>query len=123
MGDSKELSLGRVLKDLREAKMLSLRDVEREKAISNAYLSQLEKDSIEKPSPHILYKLAELYGASYDYLMQKAGYFVPTQQQRGGRKQQVRSFALSALENLSREEEEALVEYLAFLRTRSRKKK
>lgn len=123
MGDSKELSLGRVLKDLREAKMLSLRDVERERGISNAYLSQLEKDSIEKPSPHILHKLAESYGASYEYLMQKAGYYIPTEQRRGGPKQQIRSFALSALDNLSREEEEALVEYLAFLRTRKRKKK
>ena len=122
MGDSKELSLGRLLKDLREAKRLSLRDVERKKGISNAYLSQLENDLIEKPSPHILHKLAELYGVDYNYLMQKAGYFVSGPQLNGSQKQAARSFALSAMEDLSREEEESLVEYLAFLRTRKRKK-
>jgi len=123
MAESKELSLGRLLKDLREAKRLSLRDVERKKGISNAYLSQLENDIIEKPSPHILHKLAELYGVDYNYLMQKAGYFVPTHQSKGGQKQAARSFALSSMEDLSVEEEESLVEYLAFLRTRKRKKK
>ena len=123
MAESKELSLGRLLKDLREAKRLSLRDVERKKGISNAYLSQLENDIIEKPSPHILHKLAELYGVDYNYLMQKAGYFVPAARSDGGQKQAARSFALSSMEDLSGEEEESLVEYLAFLRTRKRKKK
>lgn len=123
MGGSEELSLGRLLKNLREAKRLSLRDVERKTTISNAYLSQLENDLIEKPSPHVLYKLAELYGVDYNYLMQKAGYFVPAHQPKRSDKKASRSFALSAIDDLSPEEEESLVEYLAFLRSRKRRKR
>ena len=42
---------------------MKLRDVEKasDKEISNAYLSQLETGKIEKPSPHVLHALAEVY--------------------------------------------------------------
>ncbi len=123
MGERPKLSLGRLLKDVREARRLSLREVERRKKISNAYLSQLENDVIEKPSPHILHKLADLYGVDYNYLMQKAGYFVSPTSSNPGHKHGSRSFALSAMKDLSPGEEEALLEYLAFLRTRRRRKK
>jgi transcriptional regulator with XRE-family HTH domain len=55
--------LGGLLADLRTAKGLSLRQVEEAtgKAVSNAYLSQLEKGKIRKPSPNVLHSLAEVY--------------------------------------------------------------
>jgi transcriptional regulator with XRE-family HTH domain len=102
---------------------LSLRGVERKTGISNAYLSQLENVTIEKPSPHILHKLATLYGVEYNYLMQKAGYYVPAASSNPGHKHGARSFALSSMEDLTPTEEEALVEYLAFLRSRRRRRK
>ena len=45
--------LGSLLADLRQAKGLSLREVEEAtgRAVSNAYLSQLENGKIQKPSP------------------------------------------------------------------------
>ncbi|MHC4933777.1 MAG: helix-turn-helix domain-containing protein, partial [Planctomycetota bacterium] len=48
--------LGTLLADLRMAKGLSLREVEEAtgKAVSNAYLSQLENGKIKKPSPSVL---------------------------------------------------------------------
>ena len=55
--------LGALLADLRTAKGLSLREVEEAsgKAVSNAYLSQLEHGKIRKPSPNVLHSLAEVY--------------------------------------------------------------
>jgi transcriptional regulator with XRE-family HTH domain len=123
MPDTIELSLGRLLKGLRQAKRLSLRDVQNRGEISNAYLSQLENDMIRKPSPHVLHKLADLYSVDYNYLMRKAGYFVAAASPRRGHNVRSRSFALSAMKDLLPEEEDALLEYLAFLRTRERRRR
>jgi transcriptional regulator with XRE-family HTH domain len=61
-------ALGALLADLRTAKGLSLREVEEAtgKAVSNAYLSQLENGKIKKPSPNVLHSLAEIYAVPYE---------------------------------------------------------
>ena len=109
--------LGALLGDLRKAKGLSLREVEEaaDKAISNAYLSQLENGKIRKPSPNVLYSLAEVYAVPYDALMEKAGYLLPTENGTGNRKR----LAAFAIDDLTAEEEEELLKYLAFLRSRT----
>ena len=109
--------LGTLLSDLRKAKGLSLREVEEaaDKAVSNAYLSQLENGRIRKPSPNVLYSLAEVYAVPYDTLMEKAGYLLPTENGSGNRK----GLAAFAIDDLSAEEEEQLLKYLAFLRSRN----
>ena|ERR1019366_2910063 len=71
------MTLGSWLKKARIAAGLSLRDVEREKQISNSYLSQLESDLVKTPSPRHLYALSELYGLAYADAMRLAGYRVP----------------------------------------------
>ena len=55
---------------------MTLRQVEEatNKEVSNAYLSQIENDKIQKPSPNVLHALAEIYGISYEQLMEMAGY-------------------------------------------------
>lgn len=110
--NEEELSLGHYLAYLRTTKKLSLRAVEEatDKEVSNAYLSQLEHDRIQKPSPNILYSLAEVYAVPYEKLMEKAGYIT----QGAGRR--VATFAID--ENLTPDEEEKLLEYLAFMRSR-----
>ena len=110
--------LGPVLADLRKAKGLSLREVEEatEKAVSNAYLSQLENGKIKKPSPNVLHSLAGVYAVPYEALMEKAGYLLPSGNGAGTRK----SLAAFAIEDLTAEEEEELLKYLAFLRWRTR---
>ena len=70
-------SLGNFLKASRQAKQLSLRDVERKTKISNPYLSQLESGKIQNPAPKVLYDLAQLYEISYVDLMRLADYPVP----------------------------------------------
>jgi len=108
--------LGALLSDLRTAKGFSLREVEEAtgNAVSNAYLSQLEKGRIKKPSPNILHSLAEVYVVPYETLMEKAGYLMPAGQGGGRRKR----LAVFAIDDLTAEEEEELLKYLAFLRSR-----
>jgi transcriptional regulator with XRE-family HTH domain len=105
-----------LLSDLRTAKGFSLREVEEAtgNAVSNAYLSQLEKGRIKKPSPNILHSLAEVYVVPYETLMEKAGYLMPAGQGGGRRKR----LAVFAIDDLTAEEEEELLKYLAFLRSR-----
>jgi len=107
--------LGAMLADLRTAKRLSLREVEEAtgKAVSNAYLSQLENGKIKKPSPNVLHKLAEVYAVPYEALMEKAGYLLPSD---GSRRR--KGLAVFAIDDLTAEEEEELLKYLAFLRSR-----
>jgi transcriptional regulator with XRE-family HTH domain len=102
------------LSDLRAAKGLTLRQVEEasDKEVSNAYLSQLENGKIKKPSPNILHSLATVYDVSYENLMEKAGYIVPAGK---GKKVPKRS-----IDDLTSEEEEELLKYLAFYRLRKR---
>ena len=109
-------SLGDFLKSAREGKGLTLRAVERATAISNAYLSQLEGDKIQQPSPLKLYKLCELYGVSYSASLEIVGYPVPDH--RGAAELDGSAARIGPLTD---EEEDALIEYLAFLRSRQRR--
>ncbi len=109
--------LGALLADLRTAKGLSLREVQEatNKAVSNAYLSQLENGKIKKPSPNVLHSLAEVYAVPYEALMERAGYLLPNADAGGQRK----GLAAFAIDDLNAEEEEELLKYLAFLRSRT----
>ena len=104
-------TLGAFLKKARKEMELTLRNVEDRVDISNAYLSQLEGNKIRNPSPTILYKLANLYEISYEHLMELTGYPVP-----GGGSSESRLAA--RIGPVTSEEEEHLLDYLAFLRAR-----
>jgi transcriptional regulator with XRE-family HTH domain len=114
------VSLGQYLASIRKDRRLSLRAVEEKtnKQVSNAYLSQIENNQIQQPSPNILNALAELYGISLTSLMEKAGYITPSvareTTERHGR------LATFAEHNLTPEEEIELMEYLEFMRNRKR---
>lgn len=109
--------IGALLADLRRAKGLSLREVEEAtgRAVSNAYLSQLENGRIRKPSPRMLHSLSEVYAVSYETLMERAGYLLPSKDAEEGRRRRLAAFAI---DDLTAEEEEELLKYLAFLRSR-----
>ncbi len=109
--------LGTYLKSLRGAKGLSLRGVEDKTGISNAFLSQLECGKVKEPSPVMLYKLAGLYGVPYETLMERAGYPVPVGEGPSTRKGQA---VFNRLGDITQDEEQALLDYLSFLR-RSRR--
>jgi len=113
--------LGPYLASIRLVKRLTLREVEEATGgeVSNAYLSQVENNKIARPSPNVLHALAKVFSVPYETLMEKAGYLPPAASEpdksRSARK--ARHSVLTA-ENLTPEEERALLEYLAFIRSR-----
>lgn len=125
VSSTSDQTLGKYLSSLRGMKKMTLREVEiaTDKEVSNAYLSQLENDKITKPAPSVLHALAIVYGQPYERLMEKAGY-LPASSASGALRSGKRSgkrhgkTATFANENLTDDEEEKLIEYLAFLRSR-----
>lgn len=113
-------SLGKYLKSIRKERGLTLRQVEEatNKEVSNGYLSQIENEQINEPSPHVLHTLAAFYGISYEYLMELAGYVVASDEreddQRHGR------LATFAELNLTTEEQDELLDYLDYLRSKKK---
>lgn len=69
-----ESNFGQFLKSLRKRKHMSLRDVEKECGVSNAYIAQLEKGDRPPPRPDILKKLARAYNVTVRELLLRAGY-------------------------------------------------
>lgn len=112
------VTLGEYLASIRSDRGMTLRQVEEatKKEVSNAYLSQIEKDKIQKPSPNVLYALSEIYGISYPHLMEMAGYIAHSrpESERHGR------VATFAEHNLTPAEEVELIAYLKFIRRRKR---
>lgn len=114
-------TLGQYLASIRLDRKMSLRQVEEasQKQISNAYLSQLENEKIQQPSPIVLNLLAEIYGIDYVQLMDLAGY-LPARKATNGSQRHGRA-ATFAEHNLSSDEEAEMLEYLKYLRTRKKK--
>ena len=110
-----EKTLGKYLASIRADREMTLREVEEatNRQVSNAYLSQIENDRIQKPSPNILFVLAEIYGISFENLMGLAGYFVSATKRSEERHTRVAAFAEH---QLTPEEESELMHYLQFLR-------
>ncbi|MDP4261781.1 MAG: helix-turn-helix transcriptional regulator [Bacteroidota bacterium] len=109
---------GEYFKALREAKNMTLRDVEKAADVSNAYLSQLESGKVKQPSPLTLYKLAEIYGVSYELLMEKVGYPIPNKEKK---KEEAEKKSIAyRVGTISNDEELELLNYLKFIRNRKK---
>ena len=108
--------IGRLLKTTREVRALSATDVARKAGISAAYLSKLENDAVKKPSPHVLHRLSEALGLPYSNLMRLSGYLVPGEAGRSTNE----AIGAALFANLTEDEREELLEYLAWYRTRRR---
>ena len=113
-------TLGRYLASIRTDRTLTLRQVQQmtRNEVSNAYLSQIERDQVPKPSAHVLRALAEAYGIDSIKLLERAGYVSPgeTLSRRGS------ATALSG-QKLSANEEEAILKFLKRYRSRIKYKK
>ena len=104
--------IGNYLKKRRETRKITLRQVESETGINNAYLSQLENGKILKPSPEILHKLADVYRVPYHMLLEMTGYPVEKRSEVSLKHRVANEFT-----NLSSDEEGKLIQYLRFLRS------
>lgn len=112
-------SFGGVLRQAREVRELSAVDVARAAGISAAYLSKLEGDAVKKPSPHVLLQLSEALAVPYAELMRLCGYRVPGDQEQDG----VGGVVTALFADLTDDEREELLEYLAWYRARKRVKR
>jgi transcriptional regulator with XRE-family HTH domain len=110
-------STGAILRQARGVRGLSVIDAARAATISPAYLSRLENDAVKKPSPHVLHQLAEALGVPYAELMRLSGYRLP-----GGSDQHPTERTISAalFGDLTDDERDELLEYLAWYRARRR---
>jgi len=107
--------LSEFLKDCRQDLRLTLRDVESNIGISNAYLSQLENGKIAQPTPKILRKLSDFYDISFQNLLTLAGH--PIFEENA-----VIQSRTSIFNDITHDEEKELKHYLKFLRSRGHSK-
>ena len=109
-------SIGAVLRQARDVRQQSAVDTARAARISPAYLNRLENDAVKKPSPHVLHQLSEALTVPYAELMRLSGYRLPD-----GPAGAVTATVGSALfADLTDDERDELLEYLAWYRARKR---
>jgi transcriptional regulator with XRE-family HTH domain len=108
-----------MLKQAREVRELSAIDTARAARISPANLSKLENDAVKKPSPHVLHQLSEALAVPYAELMRLSGYRVPGE----GETTAMRTLGAALFGDLTDDEREELLEYLAWYRARRRSRR
>ena len=109
-------SIGATLRRARAVRQLSAVDAARAADISPAYLNKLENDAVKRPSPHVLNQLGRALGVSYAELMRLCGYPVPGEPEANP----AVTVGASLFADLSDDEREELLEYLAWYRARRR---
>jgi transcriptional regulator with XRE-family HTH domain len=117
MRNEEKTAIGVYLRALWNTRGLSLREVEKQTSIRNALLCQIELGQVKRPSPTTLYKLAELYGVPYEELMGRTGYPVPS---RLVGEMQSAQAVFKRLGTITEDEEQKLLDYLAFLRSHTK---
>lgn len=109
-------ALGPLLKRAREVREASASEVARAAGISAAYLSKLENDAVKKPSPPVLHQLSEALAVPYAELMRLSGYLVPGEAEAA----KPATIGEALFSDLTADEEEELLTYLAWYRARRR---
>jgi HTH-type transcriptional regulator, competence development regulator len=109
-------SIGAVLRQAREVRVLSAVEAARAAGISAAYLSKLENDAVKRPSPNVLHRLSEALAVPYAELMRLSGYRVPGEAAGSPGD----GFGAALFADLTDDERDELVEYLAWYRARRR---
>lgn len=109
-------SIGTVIRQAREVRQLSAGDAARAAGISAAYLNRLENGAVKKPSPHVLHQLGEALAVPYNDLLRLSGYPLPHEPDGAA------SLTVGAalFSDLTDDEREELIEYLAWYRARRR---
>ncbi len=109
-------SIGAILRRARAVRQLSAVDAARAADISPAYLNKLENDAVKRPSPHVLNQLGRVLGIPYAELMRLCGYPVPGEPGANP----ATTVGASLFADLTDDEREELLEYLAWYRSRRR---
>jgi transcriptional regulator with XRE-family HTH domain len=105
-----------VLRQAREVRQLSAGDAARAAGISPAYLNRLENDAVKRPSPHVLHQLSVALTVPYADLLRLSGYRLPAETNGNVRE----SVGAALFADLTDDERDELLEYLAWYRARKR---
>ena len=70
-------NFGEYVRELRKRNRLTLKQAEERGVASNAYLSQLERETRKRPHPDILKRMAVVYNEPLKNLLIAAGYLAP----------------------------------------------
>lgn len=116
------LSLGSYLSSIRTDRGLTLREVQEKTGneVSNAYLSQIERELVPKPSARVLGALADVYKIDGMSLLERAGYVGKPNRQLRARHGRSNAFAEH---NLTPDEEVAMLDFLRWYRHQNRPRK
>jgi HTH-type transcriptional regulator, competence development regulator len=111
--------LAEELRRIRGVRGVSLRDVENETEVSNAYLSQLETGKTSNPSPQVLHRLAGYYRVPYESLMEAAGYLEKEPASTRSSKKRVGALQAALMSaQLTDEEQRKVAEFIEFVRSK-----
>lgn len=112
-------TIGSTLKEAREINSFTLRQIEEETGISNAYLSQLENDKIKNPSAQVLFKLASVYHVDLNTLLSETNIVhKKTTAEISEEQEWSKRFAFSA-GNLTGDQKQQVIEYIQFLKSKN----
>jgi HTH-type transcriptional regulator, competence development regulator len=115
-------TLGQYLAELRQAKALTFRDLEQKTGISNGYLNLLEHGRVKRPSPEVLFKLANFYGIPFASLMNLAGY--PSEEpERTTVVNRSSEVAVALLKDLTKDELAQVRSFIGYLKAERRQRK
>ncbi len=112
-------TIGAVLRQAREVRQLSAGDASRAAGISTAYLNRLENDAVKRPSPHVLHQLSEALRVPYGELLRLSGYPLPNESDPST----TSTVGEALFADLTDDERDELLEYLAWYRARKRSKR
>lgn len=112
-------TIGSTLKEARESKSLTLRQVEETIGISNAYLSQLENDKIKSPSANVLYKLASLYKVNLNDLLSETGIINKQQVAENNENSEWSKRIAFSTGDLTEEQRNEVLNYIKYLKTKN----
>jgi transcriptional regulator with XRE-family HTH domain len=111
-----KVSIGTVLRQAREVRGRSSIETARRARISSAYLSKLENDAVKRPSPEVLHRLSAVLEVPYAELMALVGHPLPSVDASPDRA----DLGEALFADLTDDERDELIEYLAWYRTRKR---
>ena len=110
------MTMGAILRQAREVRGRSSIETARSARISPAYLSKLESDAVRRPSPAVLHRLSEVLGVPYTELMTLVGYPLPGVDPSPDHAR----LGAALFADLTDEERDELIDYLAWYRARKR---
>ena len=110
------VSIGSVLRQAREVRGRTSVETARSARISSAYLSKLENDAVKRPSPEVLHRLSKVLEVPYAELMALVGHPLPSVDAPPDHAR----LGEALFADLTDDERDELIEYLAWYRSRKR---